>query len=100
MKKIFSFPVLFVAAIIILFIGCNKDIDGRTDNIPALNPSSLDINAGTWKPVLITGPTEFPVATPIATNSPEYIAQVNEIKSWQADLTAEEKLLMKILENN
>jgi hypothetical protein len=58
---------------------------------PALQPASLDINAGTWKPVLITGPTEFPVAAPIATTSPDYITQVNEIKSFQANITSAEK---------
>ena len=74
---------------------CSKEIMGRTDNIPALNPSSTDINAGTWKPVLLTGPTDILVATPVATNSPDYIAQINEIKSFQANLTAEEVQIVK-----
>ena len=50
-----------------------------------------------WKPILLTGPTEFPVAAPAATNTPDYIAQINEIKTWQANLQAMKKNC-KILE--
>lgn len=95
MKRISTLSFLYVAAIAMVFVSCSKDIIGRTDNAPALNPSNLDINAGAWKPILLSGPAEFPVAVPIATNTPEYIAQINEIKSWQADLTSEEKTIVK-----
>ncbi|MBL0153721.1 MAG: phosphatase PAP2 family protein [Chitinophagaceae bacterium] len=94
MKKIFILT-LSLASALLLVISCNKDVEGRTDNTPALNPANVDINAGTWKPVLLTGPTEFTVAAPVATTTPDYIAQVNEIKTWQADLTKEEKDLVK-----
>jgi hypothetical protein len=35
------------------------------------------------------------VAAPGATNSPDYIAQINEIKAWQQDLTDEEENIVK-----
>ena len=95
MKKIFFLNGLLIASFAMLFIGCNKDIAGRTDSTPALSPANTDLNAGTWKPILLTGPAEFAVVAPIATNTPEYIAQMNEIKSWQADLTSEEKAIVK-----
>jgi len=95
MKKIFFLSGLFIAVTTIVFISCSKDIEGRTDNVAPLSPANIDLNAGGWKPVLLTGPAEFPVAAPIATNTPEYIAQINEIKSWQADLTSEEKAIVK-----
>ena len=95
MKKIVFLTVTILAATIILFVACNKDVEGRTDNIPSLNPSSIDLNAGTWTPILLTGATEFAVAAPSATTTPDYIAQINEIKSWQADLTNEEKDIVK-----
>lgn len=93
MKKLLIL-IAFTFALLIPF-ACNKDVDGRTDNIPALNPTNIDLNAGLWKPVLLTGPTEFPVAPPVATTTPEYIAQMNEIKDWQANLTSEEKSVVK-----
>lgn len=95
MKKILFLPAFFITVITIILIGCSKDIVGTTDNAPALAPSNIDLDAGTWKPVLITGPAEFVVPAPIATITPDYIAQINEIKSWQADLTPEEKSIVK-----
>ena len=95
MKKLIVCSIIGLAVVVMLIVACNKDVAGRTDNIPALQPSNIDLNAGTWKPVLLTGPAEFPVAAPIATNSPDYIAQVNEIKTWQADLTSDEKRIVK-----
>ncbi len=87
--------MLMVAGVFVINISCNKSIEGRTDNISSLSPSNIDINAGDWKPILLTGPTEFAVAAPIATNTPDYVAQINEIKTWQADLTSEEKDIVK-----
>ena len=94
MKKIF-FYTLIVPAILILSIACNKEVEGRTDDLTSLQPTQIDLNAGTWKPVLLNTPNEISVAAPMATNTPDYIAQVNEIKSWQADLTSEEKDMVK-----
>jgi hypothetical protein len=95
MKKIILFSFILIAVTTTLFVACNKDIEGRTDNTPALSPANIDLNAGIWKPILLTGPTEFAVAAPSATNTPDYIAQINEIKTWQADLTSEEKRIVK-----
>lgn len=90
MKKTFLLSIVLLIVVVTGFLSCNKDVDGRTDNIPALNPANIDINAGTWRPVLLTGPTEFSVPAPIATTSPDYVAQINELKTWQADLTSAE----------
>ncbi|THU41585.1 phosphatase PAP2 family protein [Niastella caeni] len=92
MKKLLYIiiPLLVICAAIIPF-ACSKKITGRTDNLPALTPAKTDLDAGAWKPILLTSANEFSVATPIATTTPEYIAQMNEIKSWQASLTDEEK---------
>jgi len=95
--KLFSFRTVMALVVIAIVIGisCSKDIVERTENIAALKPTNIDLNAGTWKPVLLTGPTEFAVAAPIATTNPDYIAQVNEIKSWQAHMSEEDKRLVK-----
>ena len=95
MKKIFFSSLTIFAATILTFVACNKDVESRTDNITALNPANIDLNAGTWRPVLLTGPTEFSVPAPAATTSPDYIAQINEIKTWQAEFTDEEKRIVK-----
>ncbi|MES2881211.1 MAG: PA-phosphatase, partial [Bacteroidota bacterium] len=95
MKKIFFFSSALFAASVLFMVSCSKDITERTEDAAALSPTKIDLDAGVWKPVLLTGPTEFAVAAPIATTTPEYIAQVNEIKTWQAVLTDEEKRIVK-----
>ncbi|MEP7278853.1 MAG: phosphatase PAP2 family protein [Bacteroidota bacterium] len=96
MKKLVLFIIIILSAgAICVPFACSKKIEGVTDNLSPLQPSNTDANAGSWKTILLTAPTEFPVAQPVATGTPEYIAQVNEIKSWQADITAEEKAAVK-----
>jgi hypothetical protein len=79
---------LFIASIGLFFLSsCNKQVENRTDNIAALNPIKNDINAGLWKPILLTTPNEFAVAAPaILPATPNYILELNEIKSYQANL--------------
>jgi hypothetical protein len=95
MKKIVVLLTLVTAVAFYLPLACSKKVDGRTDDLAPLQPAKTDADAGAWKTVLLTGPTEFAVAAPIATTTPEYIAQVNEIKSWQANITNEEKAIVK-----
>ncbi len=91
MKKFFL-SIITIGCIAIIYTSCSKDVASRTDNIPALNPAKTDINAGFWKTVLLNTPEEFPVAAPVSVTTPDYIAQLNEIKGWQAHLSdAQEK---------
>ena len=51
MKKIFFVIGISVLVRLVVFqLSCSKDMTGRTDNTPALNPSNIDLDAGTWKP--------------------------------------------------
>src|SRR5687768_804800 len=93
-KLIYILPLLMLSAITIPF-ACSKNESGRTDDLPALQPSRTDLEAGSWKTVLLTTANEFPLSAPIATTTPEYVAQMNEIKTWQASLTDDEKNIVK-----
>jgi hypothetical protein len=95
MKKLFFLCIMAFSALILLISSCSKEIVGRTDNTASLNPASIDINAGEWKTVLLASPLDVIIAAPIATNSPDYIAQINEIKSFQANITEDEKRIVK-----
>ena len=95
MKRVKYFYILLLVFVIGAGLSCSKDIVSRTDDAPALSPANSDANAGTWKPILLTSPTEFAVAAPGAVATPDYIAQINEIKSWQARMTEEDKALVK-----
>jgi hypothetical protein len=94
MKKI-VFALTIVVSIVIVIVACSKSVKGRTDDIAALTPENADVDAGDWKPVLLTAPTDIVVAAPAATNTPDYIAQINEIKTWQQNITQEEKDMVK-----
>ena len=85
--KNLSIIILFALSIVTL-VYCSKKITGRTDNLPALNPLSIDINAGTWKTILLKRPDTFAVATPLAVTNVNYVAELNEIKGLQKGLTS------------
>jgi hypothetical protein len=86
-KSIVSIIIISIA----FFTSCKKEVVSRTENIAALNPANIDIDAGLWKPILLTSPTEFAVPVPGATNVPGYTAEINEIKSWQQNMSREQK---------
>ena len=94
MKKVFLFLTGVIGVVILLQVSCSKAVAGRTDNLPPLASSDIDANAGDWKPVLLTSASEIAVSAPVATTTPDYIAQVNEIKTWQANITADEKRII------
>lgn len=88
MKKTFFISFILSAAIIVLQQSCSKDIKGRTDDLPALNPANIDIDAGSWKLVLLSRPDSFAVVAPAETNSPGYLGELNEVKGLQQNLTS------------
>lgn len=83
----------FLAAL--LFLSCRKTIIDRTELYPALTPSNLDLNAGSWKPVLVTNLNAFNVPAPDAVNSNAYQADLNEIKGYQQNITSAQKESIK-----
>ena len=97
MKKIFLLTtiVTFLMGGSVVFNSCSKSIDEQNMHYPMINPTRVDANAGSWKPILLTTANEFACATPIATTSPDYVIQLNEIKSFQNQLTTDERKLVE-----
>jgi hypothetical protein len=95
MKKYVFFVTIIAAAAFCLPLACSKKVEGRTDNLAPLQPAKTDSLAGTWKTILLTAPTDVAVAAPIVTTNPDYIAQVNEIKSFQASMTSADRDIVK-----
>ena len=92
MKRINLF-LSFLATI--TMVACNKPIVGRTDNTVALAPTNIDLNAGNWKPVLLSRSDTFTVSAPAAVTSAGYIAELNEVKGAQKNLTDEQQAIVK-----
>ena len=90
MKKLY-YILFMLAAVVMLYTSCSKSITERTEDLPPLSPAKTDLNAGAWKTVLLNAPNEFTVAAPVPVSNPDYIAQINEIKTWQSHLTEQDK---------
>ena len=52
-----------------------------------LAAQSNDANAGSWRMILLSGPTQIAVAKPVATSDPSYVAELAAVKSAQGALT-------------
>jgi hypothetical protein len=86
--------VVFISLLLLLIglsYSCNDDISERNEQFPKLNPANTDASAGSWKTYLLTAPDEFPIDVPVATNTPAYTREINEIKSFQVNITDEQK---------
>src|SRR5687768_17147728 len=68
MKRITLYTNIILFAAILL--SCSKSLTEKNLSFPPLAPAQIDLDAGTWLPILLTGPTEFAVAAPGATNIP------------------------------
>jgi hypothetical protein len=91
MKKVY---ILFTVAACLLLAACSKDIEENNLLAPTLNPTNTDDNAGNWKPILLSSASEITVPAPIASTSPDYIAQINEIKAWQGNISESEQKIV------
>lgn len=85
----------FLFTLLIMNVSCNKDIIENNQQYPQLNPTNQDQLAGVWKPILLATPDEFPIDVPVATSTSAYKAEINEIKSYQANITPEQKQIIQ-----
>jgi len=94
MKKNIYYILPVLAMVFATLSSCNKTIVERNNAFQPLSPAKLDLNAETWKPVLLTSVTQFSVAAPDAVSSPAYQADLNEIKAYQRGITDDQKALI------
>ncbi len=80
-----SLAVLSIAA-----VGCGKSVPS-TEALSPLTPASVDANAGAWKMIVLTGPTQIPVPAPVIKTDPGYLSELAQIKTAQASLTDTQK---------
>ena len=91
MKKISVFSLVVLTGLMVMQFACKKNIEGRTDNLPALSPANIDLEAGNWKLVTLSRPDSFAVAAPAAITLPGYLGELNEVKGLQFNMTAVQK---------
>ena len=69
---------------------CGKSVT-PTETLPALAPVATDANAGSWKMIVLNGPTQIAVAPPVPVSDPTYQAELASIKNSQASLTLDQQ---------
>jgi hypothetical protein len=85
-----SLACLAVAAIVIA--SCDKTITVPSESLPAIEASSTDATAGTWRMIVLTSPDQVVVPDPTATSSTAYQAEITAVKAAQAMMTDAQRI--------
>ena len=89
-RLIFAPAALAACGVALFAAGCDKSVH-PTEVLPPLTAASLDANAGSWRMIVLTGPSQFTVAAPTASNSAAYVAELDAIRTAQTNLTAAQR---------
>ncbi|GJG87228.1 hypothetical protein tb265_24090 [Gemmatimonadetes bacterium T265] len=65
---------------------CDKHVS-PTEVLPALQPASLDANAGGWRMLVLSGPDQIAVPAPAAVTSAAYRAELDSVRSAQTHVS-------------
>ena len=84
---------LFIVLFFVSINACEKTID--IPELEAYTPANLDENGGTWKPIIAVSGTDITVASPSATTSAEYTAEIAALKTALSGATADQKTAVK-----
>jgi membrane-associated phospholipid phosphatase len=71
-------------------ISCSKDIK-PTEVLPVQSFTSVDADAGSWKMIALSGPTQISVSAPAPATDASYKSELAQIKTAQASLTDAQK---------
>lgn len=86
-SRLISHPtVAVVLAVVLCGSACNGDI-AQLEELPRANPAGADANAGNWRMVVLSGPTQVLVAPPAEVTSDAYRAELAAIQAGQANLS-------------
>jgi len=86
--------VALLLGVVTFATSCDKSIPSSEPLTPA-TPSSNDADAGNWKMIVLSGPTQFPVTAPAAVTTSSYQAELSAIKAAQSSLTDAQKASIK-----
>jgi hypothetical protein len=91
MKTTIKIYTLLLACIVAGFVSsCNKDIE-IDEQLSPLTPADIDADAGSWKMIVLTTPSQIAVAAPAPITSDAYKAELAAIKDVQSKLTSQQR---------
>ena len=88
MKRLFIILGLFA-------FSCNKDIEQVNQQFSLLNPANSDVNAGTWKPILVSSFDAFTPTVALDETDATFKQQLNDIVDLQKNQTVSDVENMK-----
>jgi hypothetical protein len=89
--KLLSVISIFTAAALsIVAVSCNKDLEISEQLVP-LAPGNIDVDAGTWTPVMSYNLAVNPVPVPADITSPVYVAELASVADIQSHLTSAQR---------
>lgn len=91
--------LIVVAAIATALAGCKKEIEPGM-RLSTYQYATVDDQGGTWKPILLSAPTQISVPAPADAGSAEYQAELAALKAASAAPTAEQKKHIDYWGNN
>lgn len=98
MKKITSI-FLGLALIVASITSCENELPTYYQ-FSSYEFSDLDADGGDWQPILFSSATDITVAAPAAVNSPEYQAELAELKSAAQNLSGDQADAVEYWSNN
>jgi hypothetical protein len=98
MKK-YIITLLSLFCVAVLITSCENDLPTHA-NFSSYEFSDLDENGGTWKPVLLSAPTQIVIAAPADVTSGEYKAELASLKSTASNLNGEQIEAVEYWTNN
>lgn len=88
-----------MACIALTVQSCKKDLPTQLE-FDLYQFASDDPNGGTWKPVLLSSATQFPVPAPAPTSSQEYQQELAELKTLASNASPAQKEAARYWGNN
>jgi len=93
------FTGMLAASGMLLTQSCEKDLPQST-GFESYTYASLDEDGGTWDPILLTSGADTAIAMPADVTSDAYLAEIDEVKSYNDALTADEQEAVDYWGNN
>lgn len=75
--------------LVLTIFSCSKTVNDPTASINT--PSTLDANAGSWKPYILASSSEIAVAEPTEVTSAEYVAELAKLKESMKAVTPQQR---------
>jgi len=86
------YTALFFIATVTIVLRCNKEVT-YTEGLYPLQPTNVDANAGTWKPVFVASYSKYAASVPLPadTSTSAYKTELATIKNLQSVLTSDQQ---------